>query len=460
LRKGSVITGKVTNAKGEPMVALSVQAILVRDGNGRPTQNSYAVKTRGTDNRGVYRLYGLQPGSYLLKVSGNSSPLPPHQPEAPTFYPASRREAAEEVTVRLGEETSGIDITYRGETGLSVSGTLSGAVGKIANNSRVTITLAYDPSGAVVAATTMTPERKFLFTGIAEGDYLIIARRSQLTEEDNGLISPTRRITVKNADATGIELALQPLSSVAGRVIFAELPEAEHQAACAAANRPAASNLNITNRREDETTPVGYIRPPAVSGARVDEKGEFSWRYLESGRYRVTAQLTHPGWYVRAITLPSVPLSTQSRDVARQGYLLNPGQRLENLTVTLAEGAAMLAGRIVTASEGASLPSRLRVFIVPAERSDADNVLRYTQTGMRPDGRFSFPGLAPGRYWLLARPLSGNETSASLASPSAWPAAERAELRREAEAANMVIELQPCQRVSDYTLRYAAAAGK
>ena len=45
--------------------------------------------------------------------------------------------------------------------------------------------------------------------------------------------------------------------------------------------------------------------------------------------------------------------------------------------------------------------------------------------------------------------------ASDLTYPAAWDAGSRAKLRREAEAANTSVELQPCQRLSDYSLRYA-----
>jgi hypothetical protein len=61
---------------------------------------------------------------------------------------------------------------------------------------------------------------------------------------------------------------------------------------------------------------------------------------------------------------------------------------------------------------------------------------------------------ASGKYWLLARPIPDSEPNDKPARPPAWDASERAKLRLEAEAANVVIELKPCQRVSDYIFHY------
>ena len=62
--------------------------------------------------------------------------------------------------------------------------------------------------------------------------------------------------------------------------------------------------------------------------------------------------------------------------------------------------------------------------------------------------------LAPGRYRLLARAASDAESSEAQPRLAAWSAESRAKLRREAKAAKVEVELQACQRVTDYVLRY------
>lgn len=68
----------------------------------------------------------------------------------------------------------------------------------------------------------------------------------------------------------------------------------------------------------------------------------------------------------------------------------------------------------------------------------------------------AFPNVAPGRYLLLARVSKDESDGAGITGPrpAAWDAASRTELRREAEAANVFVELAPCQRLSDVVLRY------
>lgn len=56
LIKGGVISGTVTNSKGDPIVAIGVRVEMVVDESGRrtPAINYESV----TDDRGVYRVYG------------------------------------------------------------------------------------------------------------------------------------------------------------------------------------------------------------------------------------------------------------------------------------------------------------------------------------------------------------------------------------------------------------------
>lgn len=116
--------------------------------------------------------------------------------------------------------------------------------------------------------------------------------------------------------------------------------------------------------------------------------------------------------------------------------------------------AAGLKGK-VEAAANAKLLMRLRMHRIPAEHEAADDALRYFEANVQ-NGTFAFTHIAPGRYLLLARVSNGGADEAGITGPrpAAWDAASRDELRREAEAANVFVELAPCQRLSDVVLRY------
>ena len=64
--KGGVITGKVTNASGEALIALPLSAIMVRNADGQAIFGQTTFNQAFTDDRGVYRFYGLSP--HLLQL--------------------------------------------------------------------------------------------------------------------------------------------------------------------------------------------------------------------------------------------------------------------------------------------------------------------------------------------------------------------------------------------------------
>lgn len=73
LIKGGVITGTVTNAMGEPVVGIRVRVYRVRDIKGSVSRViQYGSSERPTDDRGIYRIYGLNPGTYLVSAGGGS----------------------------------------------------------------------------------------------------------------------------------------------------------------------------------------------------------------------------------------------------------------------------------------------------------------------------------------------------------------------------------------------------
>ena len=75
MARGGVITGRVTNANGEPVIAVAVTAVRVRDAGGAPARGVYSSRPRFTNDRGVYRIYGLTPGTYVVAANRRDNNL-------------------------------------------------------------------------------------------------------------------------------------------------------------------------------------------------------------------------------------------------------------------------------------------------------------------------------------------------------------------------------------------------
>jgi len=443
--RGGVITGRVTNAAGEGLIAMPLAAILVKDADGNPVSAQSLSRQTPTDDRGVYRFYGLPPGTYLVLANyGNpywDSQASLYDNEAPTYYPSSTRDTAIEVQVTSGGEVNGVDIRYRGERGHAVSGKLVGTK-ESANVDLLNVTTQTVIATKYVSA--RSGEAGFDFYGVADGDYELIAREDNA---DAPAASLPRRIAVKGADVTGLDLRVLPMGSIAGRIVIET-----SQTACETPGRTVLEEVIVAARPEEKTRgELESASKPSIAEGAVSDKGEFEIRKLNPIRYRLELNLPNESLFVKLLSLPAAKPAT---DIARSGVLLKQGEKISGVNVTLAEGAASLRGKISTAKEGARLPSRLRIYLIPAEPAAAEDLLRYTEKLAAGDGSFAFTNLAPGKYLLLAKAVADSEPSDRLPSPVPWDAVERTKLRKEAEAAKNEIELKPCQRVKDYALRF------
>jgi hypothetical protein len=270
---------------------------------------------------------------------------------------------------------------------------------------------------------------------------------------------------VKGADVSGITLKIEPPTSISGKVkIESSTAGAVGKNPCEdgtqAKDRATIEDVLLSATPENESRPsiesiapyFRYIR--GVMGGAPDEKGEFTLGGLAAGRFRIKADLPDEGWYIRAVTQPASGAAKKSIDASRNAITLKSGEKLSGVEMIIAEGAASLNGRAVPANEESKLPSRIRVHLIPAELSAADDVLHYVETMARGDGSFEFKHIAPGKYLLHTRQATEKEANDDQARPIAWDAVERAKLRREAAAAKNEIELKPCQRVKEFVLKW------
>jgi hypothetical protein len=465
LVKGGVITGKALDSAGQPLVGATVSALRVRDGAGRVGNLSSYFREALTDDRGSYRIYGLEAGSYLVSVGGGYGVYYNDDvKESPTYHPNSTRDTAQEVNVQPGLVVQGIDIRHHGERGHAISGTFAGLYEAKSNETpSILVRLTHAATGTLVTQTYVSPrgtgKNSFALYGIADGEYQIAAQRqiyNRQTGED-GVASTTRKVVVRGGDVTGIELRLLALASIAGRVALEPEEKLNEKRSCSNTRRGTLEEVIISYQRDEtETRTLGNTE------IAPDEKSEFKFQDMLPGRYRLTTQLPSEHWFVKAMTLPATAKTTAAKapatkpnDVARSGLTLKSGENLTGLAITIADGAAGVSGHIVVEKDK-PLPPRVRVHLVPAEKEAADDSLRYAEVVAKSEGVFTFTNLAPGKYWLLTRVVPEDESEEQPAKPAAWDTTTRVKLRIEAEAANTAIELMPCLRVKDYALRFTA----
>lgn len=219
--KPSAISGTVRDERGEPMVGTQVRVLMrVRIGG---TSRWAAGPASETDDRGVYRIAGLQPGAYVVQVpaiqvtlpSGeitmyaSGTPRPTAGAPAPTtrqppdiirndegygvllmpgsayqamFHPATPVVAqAQVIDLTVGEEHKGADVALRQVPTVTVSGRVLGppeAVAGLPVRLVPTGNESMGPAGEN-ALTKTDPSGAFTLLNAPEGEYTLVASRSQ-----------------------------------------------------------------------------------------------------------------------------------------------------------------------------------------------------------------------------------------------------------------------------------------
>ena len=142
LQRGGVISGRVLDARGEPMTDANVMAMRRRPAppNGVRQPRLLLAPIRGpqqTNDLGEFRIAGLAPGEYVVAATrprfsfgfGGPGVPPPssasgaHTTLVPTFYPGTADQAgALVVTVAAGAEVGNVVFTMQSAPAFRVSG--------------------------------------------------------------------------------------------------------------------------------------------------------------------------------------------------------------------------------------------------------------------------------------------------------------------------------------------------
>ncbi len=451
LIKGGVITGTVTNVAGNPVIGVHVSARMIGDGNDRRLARGFERRVN-TDDRGVYRIYGLPTGTYVVFAGSTDEysewGINPFSNDIPTYAPSSTRDTAEEISVRTGEETSNVDISYRGDQGRTISGTVGGP--SIAGGFTVVLTSnALSGSQSNTSKFEQPGSRQFAFTGLTEGDYYLTLR-TYLSSREAGLSEP-KLIRLRGTDVDGIELTAKPLGVVSGRVALEPTKASE----CQGKESLPFNNISVSawHRQTEATKNQPQFIWSMGAPVSADERGNFSLINLAPAQYYFAARFPAKSWYLQSISLtPPAPATAKTAskpiDTTRDWTTIKSGDHLSELTITLAQGAASFRGQLVfDAAE--NRPDKWFAYLVPAEPEHANNALRFYGGAVSPEGKVQLVNLAPGHYRVLVQPASDDALSVFPKFRLPDETETRAKLRRDAEESKTEIELKPCQDLGD-----------
>lgn len=318
-----VITGRVLNENGDPLMGFSVELLKADVDSGKWRIVEYAAAM--TDDRGIYRLWHLTPGLYYLKALGprriqyGIGEMPAVRSGVlsygPQFYPSGATlNEAQRIRVEPGMVQQA-DFMLHGQRGYAIRGRIYGASPDTA------VRLLLLRGGEITGHTVRIDQSSGAFEviGVTQGDYVLTAR----TDE-----TPARfaRVAVKvgEADLAGLAVHLQP----GARVDFV-----------------------LKNRRpRDRLSSVMLLAEEKSAGEKTEYSSELDINNSEvlriegvpPGRYRVQWRGPRPAAALRSGTadLFSEPLVvTESGCEPVEVMLAEPG-RLEVEVAGLADGQA------------------------------------------------------------------------------------------------------------------------
>ena len=225
LTRGGVIAGRVTDEFGEPLAEVQVQVLRNQFSPGGRRMMPMG-RSDSSDDRGAFRIYGLQPGEYVVSATmrasmgmmmpGGRSAPDVDQGYAPTYYPGTPSMGdAQRVTVGPGQEVSGIAFGLTPTRVSRVSGRIVGGPTDRSGSDFVML-MPDDPAMGFggFGGRPVQADGAFEFTGVPPGRYLLQTQPRGRRDGDD-LVGLTT-VTVAGADLSGVVIALRRPGTIGG----------------------------------------------------------------------------------------------------------------------------------------------------------------------------------------------------------------------------------------------------
>ena len=301
--RAGVITGRVVDDSGEPMMGVSISVLhkptdeeREEEGSRRRKVELSSVSAGTTDDRGEYRVFSLKPGEYYVKATetGESYYFGPGTAMgdrrvleelgsqfAPIFYPGVMQlEQAQVITLSPGEEATA-DFAMRKIKTVEVAGHVVSPDGGPANRVFVQLTQAgIDDWGGELSASADT-SGAFSIKGVAPGSYFISAG---MRDKDNYYTTRVK-VEVGESKIDSLVLMLGGGATIHGRLRTSN-----------GAALPSTRNVVQLHSITDESG-SGYSR------SEVNKDGSFELGGVADGSYALMTFPVGEGWFVRSAHL-------------------------------------------------------------------------------------------------------------------------------------------------------------
>jgi Carboxypeptidase regulatory-like domain len=401
LKRGSVITGRVTGVNGKLLVEQIVELTRL-DEHGQPFRTRDFSRYSGlTDDRGVYRIYGIPAGRYLVSAGlaqrkGWIVMTNDRNYYQLTYHPDTIEETkAKAVEISEGFETTGIDIKIAEAKKIyDVFGrVVDGETGQPMPGIGIFLGTLMDGGNRLGAYTSLSShtdaQGQFQIQGIITGKYAIFGSMGQ---ESDYYCEPTV-FEIGEEDVTGLVVKMKRGGSISGVVVIE------------GTNDPAIlsklSQMQISASVKSEELSTGG------SWANIGPGGAFMLRGLKAGVARLFISSREEP---EKFAILRVEYNGMSQ---HEGLQIKTGEQVTDIRVAIGYGTNIVRGQLRLTGgalpEGASLS-------VNAYRAGTE-IISGRGGRVDPGGRFVIEGLTPGEYELkptIYLPYESTQESAKL----------------------------------------------
>ena len=391
--RGGVITGRVTTAEGKPVIGVYVQ-VLKPDKRG-PEASAVSPFEYETDDRGVYRVYGLSAGRYHVAVgedreSGMIMVGAGGARYARTFHPGvGEASQARQVEVTPGGEATGVDITLaEGPRSFQASGRIVDA-----ETNRPVVDVGFGHTallgdgrgfgGMGWDGSKTNQNGEFTIKNLVPGRYAAFALN--LGTETN--YSDPVRFEIAEGDVSGLVIKMRRGATITGtavvegtndRSVLAKLP-----------------TLRIfPNVTPVEPKPADDLFMPSFSENKINPDGTFRVTGLKPGRVTFNVGGFPP---VKGFMLLRVERG--GVEAPREGLEIGPGEQLSGVRLVMGYGTGVVRGQVSVT--GGALPEGVRLSV--SSRRVGASTAGFGGTEVDSRGRFTIEGLLAGEYELSLR---------------------------------------------------------
>jgi protocatechuate 3,4-dioxygenase beta subunit len=395
IKRGGVLTGRVTDENREPLVETRINLLkLDEQGRAQPhyVRNPFISLT---DDRGIYRIYGLPAGRYKVSVGEQANSVAislgrGNSPHQRTFHPDTPDETrAEIIELSDGGEAINVDIsvnakikTYRA-TGRLVSATTGKPIGNVQYAYGVVSRFGDGPPYMEAVGWTgnrTNSKGEFRLEGIVPGQYAVFI----VKEENVELYAPPTVFEVKDADVGNLEIKARTGISLSGVAVL--------EGKVNAALLSVLSRVYLSTQITPQVLEPGFGNP-----ARISADGSFRFTGLRPGR----AQL-YAGSPQDAMNLTLLRIEHNGVEV-KDGIELKEGEPVTDVRLVFAQGTSSIRGQVKV--EDGELPAGLRLMIsLRRVGNSGTGVSLRTPPEVDGRGRFVIDELTAGEYEVTIHP--------------------------------------------------------